>query len=176
MTVDGIHEHHLLSSYPHPSPSRYAKYWPPCKLWEACAATMATVGFFDLVKVSRTTGFCPPIVWDTPLRYVWHEVIDQWTPRDRETVLINIGSGLIFKEVTGRKVDTFLDKPSRPIKVFRFNGNRAVNDWTLKEDVFRFPEISEYARQYMASEEFADLYNPCTQKLGESFNMDNGQP
>lgn len=161
----------IMSSYSQPRPSNLVPYGT-CKLWEACAATTASVGFFDPVQIRQTTDgnakkpYCPSIQLNNPVNLVGHELNEQWP--GKQAILVNIGSGFPSRQILHRRVDKTLKDIAPLVKEFKFNFDTATKDF-FKEELHRSDVIEAQALAYMSTPAFENDYNPFTNEFLRTF-------
>lgn len=157
-----------------------------CKLWEACAATIASEGLFDPMKITKgpeqglsrlvkmTKGseeglYYSHSAWDDPMHLVGCNLKEQWPGRD--ALLISIGSGIHAYRPLTYGADAVFEKNPDLVRAemrFRFNHDTMLRD-VLREDSDKLDHILESATAYMDDEKVKGEFKACIGKLCQTF-------
>ena len=134
-----------------------------------CAATTASAGFFNPVKITASSEtYCPSTEWDDPIRLVGQEWVEQWPGRGG--LMISIGSGLKHRETSDGVAEIFKENPSMFNKDmwFRFNLEPSLNN-VLKEDSDQLDLIKRSATAFVERDDVQYFLKDCVGKLRHTF-------
>ena len=163
----------VITSYPRPGIPQHQyiahRSHESYELWEVCAATTATAGFFDPVMIrdvnQRGELYWPSNVWDEPKHFIGPEFAQLW-PGEKGLV-VSIGSGVKPKQYPGQVVTNYGCNLNN---WFNFHQDSNVHE-VRKEDFAKFDQIQLSAKVHLGDHDVSERLRRYIHKLCLTFSL-----